>query len=77
MASKKLDIIKGTEKILNILENDEQTKFVSTEIDAADLEIVLNPPQDGRDSDRDDANSDAEVFTTMLETLGRVFISNS
>ncbi|KAL7635346.1 UNVERIFIED_CONTAM: hypothetical protein RMT77_014413 [Armadillidium vulgare] len=76
MASKKFNIIRDAEEILNILDNDEQPEIASTEIDAADLlEIVLNTPQDGGDSDRDDANSDTEEFTTNVRNIGKGVLS--
>ncbi|PSN54031.1 hypothetical protein C0J52_14574 [Blattella germanica] len=53
---------------MNILENLSDDDEICSEIDKADdLNLILLPPQDGQDSDCDDAPSDDERLTNFRD----------
>ncbi|PSN34605.1 hypothetical protein C0J52_22018 [Blattella germanica] len=59
---------RDAEEIMNILENLSDDDEICSEIDKADdLNLILLPPQDGQDSDCDDAPSDDERLTNFRD----------
>ena len=73
-----LFIKRDTEEIFNILYSEENSSTLSDELEGVEeLELVFLPPNDGKDSDKDDAPSDAEVGSANIKDIGRGVLSQS
>lgn len=68
---------KDAEELLGILESLEEEDSLAQQIDkASELELVLHYPQDGNDSDIDDAASDEEdQMNLRFESIGKGILS--
>ena len=73
MPKRKLFYIKrDSEEILNIIESFDGTKHFIEEIDNADeLQMVLLPPIDRDNSDKDDASSDCDETSATVRDIGK------
>ncbi|CAI9717028.1 Hypothetical predicted protein [Octopus vulgaris] len=68
MFKRKLDGGRYAEEFLNIIESGDDTEHFIEEIDNADdLQLVLHPPNDGDDSDKDQASRDCEESSENCE----------
>ena len=75
---KLLSVQKDAEELFNILFSEQNTTAIAEEIgDAEELQIVFQPPNDGADSDKDDAPSDNEEACANFEDIGRGILSQS
>ena len=73
MPKRKLFLIeRNSEEILNIIESCDGTEHFIEEIDnAEELQMVLLPPLDGDDSDKDDASSDCDETLATVRNIGK------
>ena len=75
---KLLSVEKDAEELFNILFSEQNTTAIAEEIeDAEELQIVFQPPNDGADSDKDDAPSDNEKACANFKDIGRGILSQS
>ena len=75
---KLLSVQKDAEELFNILFSEQNTTAIAEEIeDAEELQIVFQPPNDGADSDKDDAPSDNEEACANFKDIGRGILSQS
>lgn len=75
---KLLTLKKDAEEIFNILYSDRDSSAIAEEIEEAEeLQIVLQPPIDGEDSDKDDAPSDGEEASANIKDIGRGVLSQA
>ena len=73
-----LAIERDAEEIFNILYSEENSSTLSDELEGVEeLELVFLPPNDGKDSDKDDAPSDAEEGSANIKDIGRGLLSQS
>ena len=74
-----LTIERDAEEIFNILYSEENSSTLSDELEGVEeLELVFLPPNDGKDSDKDDAPSDAEEGSANIkDNIGRGVLSQS
>ena len=73
-----LAIEKDAGEIFNILYSEENSSTLSVELECVEeLELVFLPPNDGKDSDKDDAPSDAEEGSANIKDVGRGVLSQS
>ena len=73
-----LAIERDAEKIFNILYSEENSSTLSDELEGVEeLELVFLPPNDGKNSDKDDASSDAEERSANIKDIGRDVLSQS
>ena len=69
---------KDAEKLFNILFSEQNTTAIFEEIeDAEELQIVFQPPNDGKDSDKDDAPSDNEETCANIKDIETGILSQS
>ena len=72
-----LAIERDAEEIFNILYSEENSSTLSNELEGVEeLELVFLPPNDGKDSDKDDAPS-AEEGSANIKDVGRGVLSQS
>ena len=65
-------IERDSEEILNIIESCDGTEHFIEEIDNADeLQMVLLPPTDRDDSDKDNASSDCDETSAIVRDIGK------
>ena len=75
---KLLSVQKVAEDLFNILFSEQNTAAIAEEIeDTEELQIVFQPPNDGEDSDRDDAPSDNKEACANFKDIGRRILSQS
>ena len=75
---KLLSVQKDAEEVFKILFSEQNTTAIAEEIeDAEELQIVFQPPNDGEDSDKDDAPSDNEEACANFKDIGRGILSQS
>ena len=73
-----LAIERDAEEIFNILYSEENSSTLSNELEGVEeLELVFLAPNDGKDSDKDDAPSDAEKGSANIKDIGRGVLSQS
>ena len=73
-----LAIERDAEEIFNILSSKENFSTLSDELEGVEeLELVFLPPNDGKDSDKDDAPSDAEEGSANIKDIRRGVLSQS
>ena len=73
-----MSVQKDAEELFNILLSEKHTTAIAEEIeDAEELQIVFQPPNDGADSDKDDAPSDNEEACANFKDIGRGILSQS
>ena len=73
-----LAIERDAEEIFSILYSEENSSTLSDELEGVEeLELVLLSPNDGKDSDKDDAPSDAEERSANIKDIGRGVLSQS
>ena len=73
-----LAIERDAEEIFTILYSEENSSTLSNELEGVEeLELVFLPPNDGKDSDKDDAPSDAEEGSVNIKDIGRGVLSQS
>ena len=73
-----MSVQKDAEELFNILFSEQNTTAIAEEIeDAEELQIVFKPPNDGEDSDKDDAPSDNEEACANIKDIGRGILSQS
>ena len=73
-----LAIERDADKIFNILYSEENSSTLCDELESVEeLELVFLPPNDGKDSDKDDASSDAEEGSANIKEIGRGVLSQS
>ena len=76
MAKRKLMTIeKDAEEIFNILYSEQNSSILDHELQDVELQIIFMPPNDGLDSDKDDAPSDAEEGTANIKNISRGVLS--
>ena len=75
---KLLSVQKVAEDLSNILFSEQNTTAIAEEIeDAEELQIVFQSPNDGEDSDKDDAPSNNEEACANFKDIGRRILSQS
>ena len=75
---KLLSVQKDAEELFNIIFSEQNTTAIVEEIeDAKELQIAFQPPNDGEDSDKDDAPSDNEEACANVKDIGRGILSQS
>ena len=73
-----LAIERDAEEIFNILYFEENSSTLINELEGVEeLKLVFLPPNDGKDSDKDDAPSDAEEGSANIKDIGRGVLSQS
>ena len=73
-----LSIERDPEEVFNILYSEKNSSTFSDELEVVEeLELVFLPPNDGKDSDKDDAQSDAEEGSANIKDIGRGVLSQS
>ena len=71
-----MTVEKDAEEIFNILYSEQNSSILDHELqDVDELQMIFMPPNDGSDSDKDDAPSDAEEGTANLKNIGREVLS--
>ena len=73
-----LAIKRDAEEIFNISYSEENSSTLSDELEGVEkLELVFLPSSNGKDSDKDDAPSDAEEGSASIKDIGRGILSQS
>lgn len=71
MSTRKLDGESDTEDILSLIESRDDTEHFEEINNADQLQLVLRPPNQGNNSDKDDTSCDCEESSANLQDIGR------